>query len=230
VILVPVKNLSNAKQRLSPVLGQAGRTELAQAMLADVVEEIAAYAREDVALVTTDEFALELAGGYGFGVMRDENVSETAAIELATTVCEFQGTPSTLVLPGDIPLVSAAEIRAIYENAPDIGSVLVPSADKRGTNAVLRRPASLFRLRFGYDSFVPHLAAAIATDRSCVVLSLAGIALDVDTPEDLRALAQARGEKRSQLVARKFGFGNPEEASPECAPSTNKSGVGAAKS
>jgi 2-phospho-L-lactate guanylyltransferase len=213
MILLPVKNLANAKQRLASVLDQSERTELAQSMLADVVEAIAAYASDEVALATSDPFAMELAGQYGFEVIPDEsNVSETDAIEMATRVCQDRGIESTLVVPGDIPLIEAGDIRAIYEACPDAGAVLVPSKDKRGTNAVLRRPASLFPLRFGNDSFMPHLAAAIATNKSCVVLSLPGIALDIDTPEDLRELAEAAGEKRSQVLARKLGFGVARKA------------------
>jgi 2-phospho-L-lactate guanylyltransferase len=208
MILLPVKNLANAKQRLAAVLEQPARTELAHSMLTDVAEAIAGFGGDQVALVTSDPFAVELAGRNGFEVIRDEaNVSETGAIEMATQVCVTGGVESTLVIPGDIPLIEAADIRAIYEASRDPGSVLVPSRDKRGTNAVLRRPASLFPLRFGNDSFMPHLAAAIATDKPCVVLSLPRIALDIDTPEDLRELAQAPGEKRSQVLARKLGFG-----------------------
>ncbi len=208
MILLPVKNLANAKQRLAAVLDQPARTQLAQTMLSDVVSAIVAFAGDDVALATSDPFALELARGYGFEVIRDEaNVSETDAIEMVTRVCEARGIKSTLVIPGDIPLIEITDLRAIYEASPKTGSVLVPSTDKRGTNAVLRRPASLFPLRFGNDSFMPHLAAAIATDKACVVLSLPGIGLDIDTPEDLRELAHAPGEKRSQVLARKLGFG-----------------------
>ena len=213
MILLPVKNLANAKQRLAPVLEQQARTELAQAMLADVVEAVAAYTGDEVSLATSDSFAIELARQHGFEIIRDEsNLSETDAIAMATRVCESRGVKSTLVIPGDIPLIESADIRAIYDSSPDIGSVLVPSSDKRGTNAVLRRPAGLFPLRFGNDSFMPHLAAAIGTDKSCVVLSLPGIALDVDTPEDLRELAEASGEKRSQVLARKLGFGAARKA------------------
>jgi 2-phospho-L-lactate guanylyltransferase len=110
------------------------------------------------------------------------------------------------VIPADIPLIEAEDVRAIYESAPASGTVLVPSADQRGTNAGLRRPAALFPLRFGNDSFMPHLVAAIATHTSCVVLSLPRIALDIDTPEDLQQLVNAGAEKRSQRLARKFGF------------------------
>ena len=214
MILLPVKNLAKAKQRLAAVLDQPTRTELAQTMLSDVVSAIVAFAGEDVALATSDPFALELAARYGFEVIRDEsNESETDAIEMATRVCEGRGIASTLVLPGDIPLIDTSDIRAIYQASPDTGSVLVPSRDKRGTNAVLRRPASLFPLRFGNDSFMPHLAAAIATNKSCVVLSLPAIGLDIDTAEDLHELAQAPGEKRSQVLARKMGFGEKVQSS-----------------
>lgn len=203
MILLPVKNLGNAKQRLAPLLEQATRAELAHAMLQDVLD---ALIGNEVSLVTSDPFAAELAVLYQFEVIPDQqNLSETAAIEMATLVCESRGIASTLVLPGDIPLIEAEDIEALYESAPALGSVLVPSADKRGTNAVLRRPAALFPLRFGNDSFQPHLAAAAATGQLCVVLSLPRIALDIDTPEDLRQLALAPGEKRSQLLARKLG-------------------------
>jgi 2-phospho-L-lactate/phosphoenolpyruvate guanylyltransferase len=208
MILLPVKDLSNAKQRLASVLDQPGRTELAQTMLTDVVTAIAAFAGDKVALATSDPFAMEVAHRFGFDVIRDEsNLSETDAIEMATRVCETRRAESTLVIPGDIPLIDATDLRAIYDASPEAGSVLVPSRDKRGTNAVLRRPAALFPLRFGNDSFMPHLAVAIATNNSCVVLSLPRIALDIDTPEDLRELAETTGEKGSQVLARKLGFG-----------------------
>src|SRR5579859_3514975 len=212
MILLPVKNLARAKQRLAAVLDQPARTQLAQAMLTEVVEAIAGFAGDEVAIATSDPFAIDLAGRHGFEVILDQtNVSETDAIEMATRVCEARGIESTLVIPGDIPLIEAADLRAIYKASPDCGSVLVPSCDKRGTNAVLRRPASLFPLRFGNDSFMPHLAASIATNKSCVVLSLPRIGLDIDTPEDLRELAQAPGEKRSQTLARELGFGEKRQ-------------------
>lgn len=205
MILVPVKDLRNAKQRLSHVLSASSRTELAHAMLSDLLAAITEFGGDDASLVTSDRFALDLAGQHGFEIIRDDsNVSETDAIAMATDVCASRGIKTTLVLPGDIPLIEAEDIQAVYENAPANGSVLVPSSDKRGSNAVLRRPAGLFPLRFGNDSFMPHLAAAIATDTSCVVLSLSRIGLDVDTPEDLLQLSQAPGEKPSQLLARKL--------------------------
>lgn len=214
MILIPVKNLANAKQRLAAVLDQSTRTELAHAMLADVVDAVSGCEVE-VALVTSDPFALGLAAQHGFEAIRDDsNRSETDAIEMATRVCEERGIGSSLVIPADIPLIEASDIQMIYEHAPARGSVLVPAADKRGTNAALRSPAALFPLRFGNDSFVPHRAAAKATNHPCVVLSLPRLALDIDNPEDLRQLARSSGEKRSQALARRLGFGEADTGRP----------------
>jgi 2-phospho-L-lactate guanylyltransferase len=205
MILIPVKNLKDAKQRLASVLSQAERTELARAMLQDVTEAVASWDRRpEVAIVSCDSFALSLACKYGFEVIADHrNSGESDAIEMATRVCEAREL-DTLVIPGDIPLVQAWELQAIYDAAPESGTLLVPAGDGRGTNAVLRRPAALFPLRFGNDSFKPHLAAAQATGRPCVVLPLPGIAVDVDDPADLQKLIHLPGDTRAQRLARSW--------------------------
>jgi 2-phospho-L-lactate guanylyltransferase len=208
VILVPVKNLSTAKQRLAAVLDQPRRTELAQAMLHDVVATLVGWPqRPACALVTSDPFALELAQQYEFEIIPDPtNPGETGAIEMATRLCVSRGIDSTLVIPADIPLIQASELDHILAQAPAEGSVLAPAADGRGTNAAFRRPANLFPLRFGNDSFKPHLAAARATGKPCVVLQLPSLALDVDNPEDLQELLAHPGETRTQKLIRRWAL------------------------
>jgi 2-phospho-L-lactate/phosphoenolpyruvate guanylyltransferase len=224
VILVPIKNTSVAKQRLAPVLDQPSRTKLAQAMLHDVLEtlhdwqsrQIIESPRKDhaqVAIVTGDSFATELARDYEFEIIPDpSNPGETGAIEMATQWCVERGAESTLVIPADIPLIQPWEIEEIFKHAPAEGSVLVPAGDGRGTNAAFRRPANLFPLRFGNDSFKPHHAAAQATGKPCVILNLPGIAVDVDNLEDLQQLALLPGETRAQSLARQFGWRSASSA------------------
>jgi 2-phospho-L-lactate guanylyltransferase len=206
MILVPVKNLSGAKQRLAAILDQPTRTELAQAMLLDVLKAVAGWRqRPEVGIVTSDPFAMQLAHQFHFTVIPDNaNRGETDAIETATRFCESRGVGSTLVIPGDIPLIQSSELERIIAAAPKEGSVLVPAADGRGTNAIWRRPACLFPARFGNDSFKPHHAAAQATGKPCVVLPLPGIALDIDNPEDLRTLASTPGDTRAQRLVRQW--------------------------
>jgi 2-phospho-L-lactate guanylyltransferase len=217
VILVPVKNTSSAKQRLAAILDQPSRTALAQAMLHDVLTTLYNWLarrenarrekarRPQVAVVTSDPYAVKLAAEFEFEVIPDpDNPGETGAIELATRICVERGADSTLVIPADIPLIQAWELDEILLHAPAEGSVLVPAADVRGTNAAFRRPANLFPLRFGNDSFKPHHAAAQATGKPCVVLNLPGIAVDVDNPADLQQLISLPGETHAQHLAREY--------------------------
>ena len=208
MILVPVKNLSAAKQRLAPVFDQPARTQLAQAMLHDVLAALHGWkAHPSVAVITCDPHAVRLATEYKFEIIPDlANPGETGAIEMATQVCMERGADFTLVIPADIPLIQAWELEEIVKHAPEQGSVLVPAGDGRGTNAVLRRPADLFPLRFGNDSFKPHHAAAHATGKPCVVLELPGIAVDIDNPSDLRQLIALPGESRAQQLLREWRF------------------------
>jgi len=208
MILVPVKNLSHAKQRLSSVLGPEARQELAQAMCADVLETLARWQqRPGVAVVTGDPFARDMARQLAFEVIDDDtNPGETGAIEMATWLCRNRGVDHTLVIPADIPLIESSELQRIVDSAPAGGAVLVPDAAGRGTNAALRTPADLFPLRFGNDSFLPHLAAAKATGLPCVVLELPSLALDIDRPEDLQELAAAGGDRRSQKLVRNWSL------------------------
>jgi 2-phospho-L-lactate/phosphoenolpyruvate guanylyltransferase len=205
MILVPVKDLSQAKQRLSPVLSPQERFSLARAMCHDVLTTIALWsAHPPVAVVTTDPFALDLAAQFKFDVISDNNSGETGAIEFATSESIRRDAKSTLVIPADIPLIEGDELLRIAESAPSRGTLLVPDAAGRGTNAAWRSPADLFPLRFGNDSFLPHLAAARKTGFECVVLELPGIARDVDRPDDLPALAAAQGDRESQKLVRSW--------------------------
>lgn len=206
MILVPIKDTATAKQRLARVLDQAARTELARAMLHDVLTTLHNWEnRPAVGIVTGDSYATQLAAEYEFEVIPDrDNPGETGAIEMATRVCVERGVNETLVIPADIPLIQVRELEEILRQAAPEGSVLVPAGDGRGTNAALRRPADLFPLKFGNDSFKPHHAAALATGKACVVLKLPGIAVDVDNPADLLQLISLPGETRAQKLAREW--------------------------
>lgn len=228
MILVPVKNLSAAKQRLAAVLDQPSRTALAQAMLHDVLAALHGWKnRPQVAVVSSDPYAIKLAEEYKFEIIRDpKNPGETGAIEMATRQCVEQGVESTLVIPADIPLIQSWELEEILNQAPVEGSVLVPAADGRGTNAAFRRPANLFPLRFGNDSFKPHHAAAQATGKPCIVLNLPGIAVDVDNPADLQQLISLPGETRAQGLAREYIRAATARVGTDAPPVQPRSGAG----
>jgi 2-phospho-L-lactate guanylyltransferase len=210
-LLVPVKSLATAKQRLADAFDQAHRTVLAEAMLRDVLTAAAGVRdRLDIFLVTGDARAQAFAAEFRVGVIKDSrDESETAAIEIATAWCESHGYDTTVVIPGDVPLITSDELRRVLDVAPAEGAVFVPAYDRRGSNCILRRPASIIPLRFGNDSFLPHCEAIKKTGKPLVILEMAGVGLDIDNPHELDLLVQGEGNTNAQRLLRAWGFGTP---------------------
>ena len=90
---------------------------------------------------------------------------------------------------------------------------IVPARDRMGSNAVLCSPADAVPLRFGDDSFFPHLDAARARGIEPEVVRLPRIALDIDTPEDLALFLRAAGadllDRWDADLAAEFGKATP---------------------
>jgi 2-phospho-L-lactate guanylyltransferase len=218
-LLIPVKSMGNAKQRLAEVLDQPHRTQLAEAMLGDVLAAASGVAqRVDVFLVTGDGSAQVLALGFDFRVIEDRrNQSETAAIEMATAWCEDHDYDTTIVIPADIPLVTSHELHSVLDATPAEGAVFVPAYDRRGSNCVLRRPANIIPLRFGNDSFLPHCEAMRQAGKPLVILEFPGIGLDIDQPHELDLLLQRDGDTHAQRLLRAWGYSAPRVATWEAA-------------
>ncbi|HZP91899.1 MAG TPA: hypothetical protein VFB20_03315, partial [Burkholderiales bacterium] len=94
--------------------------------------------------------------------------------------------------------------------APAEGALIVAAYDRRGSNCILRRPASIIPLRFGNDSFLPHCEAMRRTGKPLIILELPGIGLDVDNPHELELLVAREGETHAQRLLRSWGFGGRE--------------------
>jgi 2-phospho-L-lactate guanylyltransferase len=198
--VVPVKDTASAKQRLAPVLAPPLRQALALAMLEDVLAALAAVSGlAGRLLVTTDPAAQALAARYDCDCMGEGAADgHTGAVTAATWRLAREGQVSMLTLPGDIPLVTAVEIgRFIAAHRPAPSFTIAPSHDEHGSNAIMMSPPDAVALRFGEDSFFPHLAAAEACGIAPKVLRLPGIAFDIDNPADLAHFARLRSQTRA---------------------------------
>jgi 2-phospho-L-lactate/phosphoenolpyruvate guanylyltransferase len=200
--VVPVKDTSAAKMRLATVVPPPLRQALALAMLEDVLAALAQVrGLAGLMLVTTDAAATQLAARYGAECVADGAADgHTGAVMAAARRLARDGRDGMLTLPGDIPLVTAAEIaRLLATHRPAPSFTIAPSHDERGSNAVLMSPPDAVPLRFGDDSFFPHFAAAEACGIAPTVLHLPGIALDIDNPADLAHFAQLGSHTRAGL-------------------------------
>ena len=205
--VVPVKDTRDAKQRLAAALPQAQRSALALAMLEDVLDALAAT--RDLAgiiVVTVDRAVRELAQRYGAQISEDHATDgHTAAVMGAARRLAALG-EAMLTIPGDVPLVTAAEIeRVIVAHRSGHRFVIVPARDELGSNTILAAPADAVPLRFGDNSFFPHLAAARARGIEPAILRLPGIGLDIDTPQDLAAFLARPSRTRARALLDSVG-------------------------
>jgi 2-phospho-L-lactate/phosphoenolpyruvate guanylyltransferase len=201
--VVPVKDTNEAKQRLATVLSRARRQELALAMLEDVLAALAVVTElASILVVTVDPAAAEIAVRYGAHVMREgAREGHTGAVAAAALRLANE---SMLALPGDIPLLQPNDVRQLLSgHRSDRAFTIVPARDLRGSNAVICSPAAAVPLRFGSDSFYPHLDAARSCGIEPEVVRLPRIALDIDTPEDLALFLRTPASTRARaLLAR----------------------------
>jgi 2-phospho-L-lactate guanylyltransferase len=191
--VLPVKNFENAKTRLAPTLSPEQRRTLFPLMVEDVLAALCASDLEGVLVLTNDPEATALAQRYGARVEGEpENIGQSEAVMRAMQILEAEGVTAALQLPGDIPGVSPAEINrliAAHQAKGPRAMTIVQGHDGKGSNALAVSPPTLMSFHFGHDSFGPHMAEAKAAGVAPEILSdLPGIALDIDTGEDLAKL------------------------------------------
>jgi 2-phospho-L-lactate guanylyltransferase len=186
--VVPVKEQGGAKQRLSGFLPPDQRRALAAAMLEDVLDALAASPLAGICLVTLDPFATALARRIGARVLTEgAQDGHTGAVMAGARMLIAEGNTTMLTVPGDIPRITAAEVSAlIAAHRPAPSFTIAPAHDELGSNAILMSPPDAVKLRFGEDSYFPHLAAARAAGIEPTVVNLPGIGMDIDHPADLR--------------------------------------------
>ena len=190
-LLLPVKDLNNAKKRLMGVLTPEERFALARAMLADTIRAVRGVrCAEKIFVVTNYEPVMRLAEENQWEILREEQqISESHSVDAASKICEQRGVSGLLRLPLDLPLIRSSDIDELLTaecHAPTL--VIVPSRDGTGTNAMLRTPPTLFPSHFGTGSFSKHLAEAETAHARVMVRRNARLEMDVDDEADLRAL------------------------------------------
>jgi 2-phospho-L-lactate guanylyltransferase len=195
--ILPVKSFGAAKQRLGSLLGSGSRHALAQAMFQDVLASLRRVEGIERIVIVASEPSVEFAAEDHIVVLEDEvsdgqSTAAAAGIRWAVT----GGFERVLLVPGDTPLLSAAEIDALLANAPE-EVVIVPDRHGTGTNGLLLRPPTAIEPSFGPDSLKRHVAAAETAGVAHRVERVPSLVFDVDTSDDLAVVADAIEKSRA---------------------------------
>lgn len=191
--IVPVKPLRRGKSRLADVLTQDERTDLNRRLLTHTLDTLTAMPEfEQVLVVSRDQAALSMARDHGARTVQENGAPQlNLALARATVVAKTYATRGVLILPADLPLISAEDVRAMLKLIQD-PPVVVISPDRRhdGTNALLVCPVGLIDYEFGPGSFQRHCQRARAAGARLEIYEAPSLALDMDLPEDLEMVSQ----------------------------------------
>lgn len=188
--VVPVKPFRVAKARLSTALNAVDRARLARVMLEDVLDAMVAsrHLLAGLLVVTADDEAAPIARSHGAIVLSEAAPAgiNRAIAQALDYLGEAQGA-GMLVVPADLPQVSAAAIERIvgFLGAPRAVAI-VPATDG-GTNLLGCKPAGIIPPSFGPLSFQRHRQAARRSGVTPSILAWSDLGHDLDRPEDLAA-------------------------------------------
>jgi len=207
--VIPVKQISQAKQRLSPLLSTEERRDFFSAMLEDVLSMMVKIDFfEKIILATNCPHAISIAGRHGithFETGPDDGLNQAAG-ETVNHLLE-NGIRDMFLIPGDIPLITEEEINSVLKAHPSAPSLtIIPSRDKLGSNCILLSPPSRMPLKFGPDSYFRHLEIAQTNGLKINPMVFPGFGLDIDEPKDLFELLKAEGNTRSQKYLRQLNL------------------------
>ena len=210
--LVPIRGLETAKTRLGEDLDAEERVDLVTRLLRQTLIATRDARRVDGTIVVTmDPAAAGIAKELRAVGLVERAPGLNEAIEAARSVAIARGATAILVLPADLPSVTAASVddllaqasrtdtpAAAADSAVDSAARLVALVSDRhgqGTNALVVSPPGAIDPAFGIESRAAHQRAA--TRAGARYLELDGpLSLDLDTPADLVAAEAALGSLR----------------------------------
>jgi 2-phospho-L-lactate/phosphoenolpyruvate guanylyltransferase len=192
--ILPVKRFERAKQRLKDALGAGSRGALVSAMLSDVLSALQRCTALDSVLVVSGEPAVRDLIAEPQVVLIDDTSEkgQSHAAHTGLARAAALGYERALLVPGDCPLIDPSELEGLIERSAAEGHdvVIVPDRHEEGTNGLLLDPSGPFTPQFGPGSLDRHRDQASRRGLRCAVAPLPSLALDVDTAEDLAALAE----------------------------------------
>ena len=198
--LIPVKSLMTAKSRLSSSFTQHQRERLVLDMLHHVLCVLLdSELFEKVSVVSSDKQVLEKAYLWGAQTVVEEYHGHNQALHAAALREKSEGVTNLLTISADLPLLTTQEIHCLFEQSRQHEVVLAPSRDGTGTNAILVRPPLAVPYVFGPDSLQSFLEAARQRHLSYSTYHSIGLALDIDTIDDLDEV-EVQNNKRKEIV------------------------------
>lgn len=177
-VLMPVKRFSAAKGRTASVLDAGQRADLARWLASTVV---AAARPLPVFVACDDEAVAQWASDADADVLWSPGLGLNGAVDAGRVTLAGKGFDHLVVAHSDLPL--ATDLRPLVVERT---VCLVPDRRRDGTNVMALPIDADIAASYGAGSFHRHLDQAMGQGMRVQVRADPLLALDVDTPDDLR--------------------------------------------
>jgi 2-phospho-L-lactate guanylyltransferase len=167
------------------VLDPAARAGLTLYMMGRVVTRALEAGVDAVGVVSPDPIVLDEALRRGATPLVQKSRGLNPALEEGRLWATENGASALLVLPADLPLIEAEDVREVLAGAAGAPVVVSPDGARFGTNALLLRPPGALPFLFGPSSFGAHLEAARDRGAEARVFENGHLSFDLDTAGDL---------------------------------------------
>ena len=163
------------------------RYELAQAMFRHVLSVTTTVQLvTGVLVISRDTKALAIAREMGAKTLQEGAISNlNPALLRATVVVKSWRADAVLILPADLPFISADDIGAMIRLADQPSIVIATDRERDGTNALLVRPPGAIEYEYGRGSYERHLQNAGRAGLPVAEYESDRVTLDIDLPSDL---------------------------------------------
>ena len=186
-IIVPHRGLEAAKTRLATSLAPEERMLLASQLLQRVLKTSRQVA-PDVVVISPSRALAEIVEPSGARLLVQRGLGLNEGLEQARFDALVDDLEMLIILHGDLPNLQPEDITTLFEALPEGDEAAVTIAPDRagtGTNGLVLRPPGVIRFRFGVGSFAAHVDEVARAGVPLVAVNRAGLAFDLDTPEDL---------------------------------------------
>lgn len=187
-IIVPHRGLEAAKTRLAPSLDPEERVMLASQLLQRVLRT-AREVTDDLVVISPSRPLGEIVQASGARLVVQRGMGLNEGLDQARSDAILDGLHTLVVLHGDLPNLRVDDVLTLLRGLPEDGApgvAIAPDRAGTGTNALAIQPPGVINFRFGPGSFAKHAEEVERAGVPCVAVNRAGLAFDLDTPEDLQ--------------------------------------------
>lgn len=206
IVAIAVRGGEAAKTRAGSWLDGPQRSALVLAMLRDMLEAIAvSRAAPPVIICTASAEVGRVAAEYGAEVLADAGGGLNAVFAaLRAHGLAHDPRGAMAFLPGDLPLLSGAEVDGLFAALHEKRVVLTPAEADGGTGAVCLPPDVVFPFSFGENSFERHCGAARRLGLDVEIFRARGLMHDIDQPADFAAVLSDKPRGHTAALLREI--------------------------